>query len=70
MMLGAEGQRRYEQKMPHEDLTEMSFDELWHHLDAVFYIKRNVTVDRVVFLSRRQSGAETFERLHAVLNHW
>ena len=53
--------------MPHEDITEMLFDELWAQLDTVFYIKRNVTVDRVVFLSRRRREAETFEHFHAAL---
>ncbi len=53
IMLGAEGQRRYEQKLPHFDITEIQFGELWHQLDEVFLIKRNVTVDRFTFLSRK-----------------
>ena len=32
-MLGAEGQRWYEQKMPHDDITIMQFDELWNLMD-------------------------------------
>ncbi len=67
MMLETDWQRRYEQKMPHEDIEELSFDELWPQLDAVFYIKRNVTVVRVIFLSRRQRESETLEHFHASL---
>ncbi len=67
MKLGTEGQRRYEQKMPHEDIEDLSFDALWHQLDAMFFIKRNITVDGVIFLSRRQREAETLEHFHAAL---
>ncbi len=53
--------------MPHENIEDLSFHELWHQLDAVFFIKRNITVTRVIFLSRRQREAETLEHFHAAL---
>ena len=67
MMLGAKGQRWYEQKLPHADITELTFDELWGQLDHVFYIKRNATVARVTFFSRKQTEGETLERFDATL---
>ncbi len=67
MMLGAEGQRWYEQKRPHDDITTMQFDELRHLLDEVFHIKQNVSVERFKFLSRRQGENETLEHFHSAL---
>ena len=64
-MLGAEGQSRYE--LLHEDITEITFDELRNQLYGAFYIRRNVKVDRFVFLSRRQREAKTLEHFHATL---
>ncbi len=66
-MLGEEGQRRYEQKLPHSDVTELEFGELWNRLNDVFLIKRNVTRDRYTFLSRKQKENETMEHFHGAL---
>ena len=67
IMLGTEGKRRYKQKLPYIKVAELTFGELWAQLDDVFLIKRNRTVDRVAFFSRRQTADETMEHFHATL---
>ncbi len=41
--------------------------ELWLHLDIVFHRERNISVDRVALISRRQRDDESLEQFHAVL---
>ena len=67
IMLSEEGQRRYEQQLPHSDITEIEFEVLWHQLDDVFLMKRNVTVDRDSFFTRKQFENGTMEHFHAAL---
>ena len=61
MMLGPEGQRRFQNKMPHVDVEEVSIDfgDLWLMLDVAFHRKRNIIEARVALFSRRQEEGET-----------
>ncbi len=69
MMLGPEGQRRFKNKLPHEDVEEDTIDcgDLWHMLDVVFHKKRNMNVARVAPFSRRQEDGDALEQFHGVL---
>ena len=66
-MLGARGLIWREQKLPHADITALTFDELWGQPDSVFYIKINVTGAMLTFFSRKQAEGESLERFHATL---
>ncbi len=66
-MLGLEGRRQLVQRFPHVQLSELQFHELWDYLDQAFLVERNITVEQVKFLSRRQRPPETLEQYHAAL---
>ncbi len=67
IMLGLEGRRQLVQRFPHVQLSDLKFHELWDYLDQAFLVERNITVDRVKFLSHRQRAPKTLEQFHAAL---
>ncbi len=66
IMLGHEGQKRFKQRLPHVRVTDLQFGELWRHLDDVFLIARNITVERVNLFSRHRPK-ESIEQFHSAL---
>ena len=67
IMLGQEGQNRFKQRLPHIKVTDLRFGDLWRHLDDVFLIARNITVERVTLFSRTHEDKESIEQLNAAL---
>ncbi len=67
MMLGEEGQRRYEQRYPHFSVKLLKFDEFWYNLEEIFLKCRNVIVDRVKFFPRRRQDHESLEQFYGIL---
>ena len=68
MMLGAEGQSRFQQRHPHASLRGLKFSEFWDLIEDLFLKCRNVIVDRVKFFTRRQKPNGSLERFHSVLS--
>ncbi len=66
-MLGHEGQKRLKQRLPHVRITDLHFGDLWRHLDDVFFIARNSTVERVTLFSRMHESTESIEQFHSAL---
>ncbi len=54
LMLGSEARRQFQSRLPHVRIVDTSLAELWLHLDIVFHRERNISVDRVALISRRQ----------------
>ena len=67
MMLGSEARRQFQARVPHVRIVNTSLSDLWLHLDIVFHRERNISVDRVALISRRQRDDESLEQFHAVL---
>ncbi len=67
IMLGHEGQKRFKQRLPHVQITDLHFGDLWRHLDDVFLIARNITVERVTLFSRMHESKESIEQFHSAL---
>ncbi len=67
MMLGSEARRHFQFRLPHVRIVDTSLAELWMNLDNVFHRERNISVDRVALISRRQREGESLEQFHAVL---
>ncbi len=67
MMLGSEARRQFQARLPHVKIVNTSLSDLWIHFDIVFHRERNISVDRVPLISRRQRDDETLEQFYAVL---
>ncbi len=66
-MLGHQDQKRSRQRLPHVHVTDFRFGELWRHVDDVFLIARNVTVERVTLLSCVHDEKKYKEQFHSAL---
>ena len=66
-MLDQEGQKRFKLRLPHVRVTDIRFGELWRHLDDVFQIARNLTLERVTLFSRMHAEKESIEQFHPAL---
>ncbi len=67
MNMGTEARRQFQARLPHVRIVDTNLRDLWWQLDAVFHRERNISVDGVALISRRQRPEKTLEQLHAVL---
>ena len=65
--LGEEGKRRLHQRLPEICPADMFMCDFVQELDNIFHKQRNILVERVKFLSRRQLPNETMQDYFAAL---
>ena len=67
LSIGTEGRRLLTQKIPHDNVYDLTTLKLWEMMEIAFIRPRNITFDRYVFLSRKQKKGETVEQFYSIL---
>ena len=67
LCLGAEGQRKVQQKKPKSDLHTVTTKDFMTVLEDIFVTSRIVAFERYNFICRKQQKAEGLEQIHADL---
>ena len=67
LSLGTEGRRLLTQKLPHDNIYNLTTLKLWEMTEIAFIRPRNFTFDRYEFFSRKQKKGETVEQCYSIL---
>ena len=67
LSIGTEGRRLLTQKLPHDNIYDLTTLKLWEMMEIAFIRPRNITFDWYVFFSRKQKNGETVEQFYSVL---
>ena len=67
LSIGTEGRRLLTQKIPHDNMYDLTTLKLWEMMEIAFIRPRNITFDRYVFFSRKQKKGETVEQFYSIL---
>ena len=62
-----EGRRLLTQKVPHDNIYDLTTLKLWEMMKIAFIRPRNITFDRYVVFSRKQKKRETVEQFYSIL---
>ena len=67
LSIGTEGRRLLTQKIPHDNIYDLTTLKLWEMMEIAFVRPRNITFDRYVYFSRKQMKGETVEQFYSIL---
>ena len=66
LSIGTEGRRLLTQKVPHDNIYDLTTLKLWEMMEIAFIRPRNITFDRYVFFSRKQKKGKTVEQFYSI----
>ena len=67
LSIGTEGRRLLTQKVPHDNIYDLTTLKLWVMMEIAFIRPRNITFDRYVFFSRKQKKGIMVEKFYSIL---
>ena len=67
LSIGTEGRRLLTQKLPHDNIYDLTTLKLWEMMEIAFIRPSNITFDRYVFFSWKQKKGETVEQFYSIL---
>ena len=67
LRIGTEGRRLLTQKLPHDNIYDLTTLKPWEMMEIAFIRPRNITFDRYVFFSWKQKKSETVEQCYSIL---